>query len=66
MSKKKRKFRIITVEEWCDKANCQKCEYCKDSVFCNYLQFNRITMITMSNTPYKTKDGKYILIEVEE
>lgn len=66
ISKKKRKFRVMTVKERCDKANCKKCEYCSDSVFCDYLQFNGITMMKMSNTPYKTKAGKYILIEVKE
>lgn len=65
ISKKKRKFRVMTVEEWCDKANCKKCEYCSDSVFCDYLQFNGITMMKISNTPYKTKNNKYILIEVK-
>lgn len=65
MNKKKRKFRVMTVKEWCDKANCKKCEYCSDSVFCDYLQFNGITMMKMSNTPYKTKNNKYILIEVK-
>lgn len=64
--KKKRKFKIMTVKEWCDKTNCKKCEYCKDSAFCEYLQFNKIIMMRMSNTPYKTKAGKYILIEVAE
>lgn len=56
----------MTVKEWCDKTNCKKCEYCKDSAFCEYLQFNEIIIMEMSNTPYKTKDGKYILIEVKE
>lgn len=64
--KKKRKFKIMTVKEWCDKTNCKKCEYCKDSAFCEYLQFNEIIIMKMSNTPYKTKAGKYILIEVKE
>lgn len=62
MSKKKRKFRAMTVNEHCNQIDCQKCEYCKDSVFCEYLQFNR----TMINTPYKTKVGKYTLCEVKE
>lgn len=66
MSKKKRKFRVMTVKEWCDKPNCKKCEYCQDSIFCDYLQFNGITEMKMSNIPYKTKAGKYILIEVKE
>ena len=64
--KKKSKFKIMTVKEWCNKTDCKKCEYCKGSVFCDYLQFNGITMMKMSITPYKTKDGKYILIEVKE
>lgn len=65
MSKKKHKFRVMTVKEWCDKTNCKKCEYCQDSIFCDYLQFNGITEMKMSNTPYKTKAGEYILIEVK-
>lgn len=60
--KRKRKFKFMTVKGWCDKTNCKKCEYCKDSTFCEYLQFNK----TMINTPYKTRNGKYILIEVKE
>ena len=64
--KKKRKFKIMTEKEWCDKTNCKKCEYFKDSGFCEYLQFNEIIITEMSNTPYKTKAGKYILIEVKE
>lgn len=48
-----RKFKFITVREWCDKTECQDCEHC----------FN---MFYDKNRPYKTKDGKYILIEVEK
>lgn len=66
INKKKRKLKIMTVKEWCDKTNCKKCEYCKDSAFCEYLQLNEIIIMKMSNTPYKTKAGKYILVEVRE
>lgn len=66
MSKKKRKFKIMTVKEYCDKTNCQKCEYCSGSVFCDYMKFNGIVKMKMSVTPYKTKDDKYILVEVKE
>lgn len=66
MNKKKRKFRVITVQEWCDKTNCEKCEYCSGSVFCDYLKLNGIIMMKTSNTPYKSKNGKYILEELKE
>jgi hypothetical protein len=65
-SKKKRKFRAMTIREYCDLKKCNQCEY-HYGVFgvfrCEYSMFNesRIT-----SKPYKTKDGKYILIEVKE
>lgn len=49
--KTKRKFRAMTVQEWWDKTNCEECEYCSGSVFCDYLKFNGIIMMKMSNTP---------------
>lgn len=67
MSKKKRKFMAMTVEEHCDKVgDCKKCSYCPDTIFCDYMKYNGIVKMKTSVTPYKTKDGKYILIEVKE
>lgn len=65
ISKKKRKFRAMTVEEHCDKVgDCKKCSYCPDTIFCDYMKYNGIVKMKTSVTPYKTKDGKYILVEV--
>lgn len=63
--KKKRKFRAMTVKEYCDKVgDCKKCSYCFNTIFCDYMKFNGIAKMKTSVTPYKTKDGKYILVEV--
>lgn len=51
MSKKKRKFRAMTVSEWCSKGIFHKSEY---------------HLNERGKMPYKTKDGKYIFIEVKE
>lgn len=67
MSKKKRKFRAMTVREWCIPKRCLKCEYHYAIFYCNYLEFNGIDdKEREKNKPYKTKDGKYIFIEVKE
>lgn len=66
-NKPKRKFRAMTVEEHCDKVgDCKKCSYCTDTIFCDYMKYNGIVKMKTSVTPYKTKDGKYILVEVRE
>lgn len=62
MSKKKRKFRAMTINEHCSKG-CSTCEY-KFKMFCFYHNVTGINRIEKSDTPYKTKDGKYILVEV--
>lgn len=67
-SKKKRKLRAMTVREHCYKVGyleCKKCPYCYDEIFCDYMKFNEIVK-DMSVAPYKTKNGKYIFIEVKE
>ena len=51
--KKKRKFKFMTVKEYCNQTDCQKCERC----------FNMFYDRTKS---YRAKDGKYILREVKE
>lgn len=63
-SKPKRKFRAMTVKEHCIKVkNCKKCSYYCDLVICDYTEFNGV--VNKSIAPYKTKNGKYILIEVK-
>lgn len=42
MSKKKRKFRAMTVGEWCDPSKCSQCEYHYNLHFCSYAEFNRV------------------------
>lgn len=64
---KTRKFRAMTVKEHCDKVgDCKKCSYILDTTFCDYMKFNGIIKMKTSVTPYKTKTGKYIFIEVKE
>lgn len=63
MSKKKRKFRAMTIGEHCtgEKKKCEDCEYNRNWWYCAYPNLNKVIE---KNKPYKTKDGKYILIEV--
>lgn len=49
-SKPKRKFKFMTVQEHCNQTDCQKCERCYNLFY-------------DKDKPYKTKNGKYILIE---
>lgn len=66
--KKKRKFRAMTIGEHCnvEKPVCKKCEYRHNWFFCDYSDFNQVYRAHDKNKPYKTKDGKYILVEVKE
>lgn len=70
-SKKKRKFRAMTISEHCTyrKTGCNGCEYRQSltywDYYCDYSDFNQVNKWHDRNKPYKTKDGKYILIEVE-
>lgn len=65
MSKKKRKFRAMTIGEYCtgEKKKCEDCEYNRNWWYCAYPNLNKVIE---KNKPYKTKDGKYILIEEKE
>lgn len=68
---KKRKFRAMTISEHCTyrKTGCNGCEYRQSltywDYYCDYSDFNQVNKWHDRNKPYKTKDGKYILIEVE-
>lgn len=70
MSKKKRKFRVMTIGEHCActyrKTGCIGCEYHYGWFCCDYSNFNKVNRERDGNKPYKTKDGKYILIEVKK
>lgn len=68
MSKKKRKFRAMTIGEHCtgEKKKCEGCEYNRNWWYCAYSNFNKVIQERDKNKPYKTRDGKYILIEVKE
>ena len=57
----------MTIGEHCvgDGTHCKDCEYNHDLFYCDYSDFNQQHRGDRNN-PYKTKDGKYILIEVEE
>lgn len=65
-NKPKRKFRAMTISEWCDPKKCPKCEYHYGAFYCDYSNFNQVNRGRERNKPYKTKDGKYILVEVKE
>ena len=65
-SKKKRKLRAMTIGEYCEQAECKKCEYHYGAFYCAYSNFNGIHNGREHSKSYKTKDGKYILIEVKE
>lgn len=40
--KKKRKFRAMTISEWCDPKKCPKCEYHYGAFYCDYSNFNQV------------------------
>lgn len=61
---KRRKFRCMTIRERCFNNTftpCKGCEY-RYGISCEYPE----SYSSDKNKPYKTKDGKYILIEVNE
>lgn len=62
-SKKKRKFRAMICQEFCFKHEyCENCpEYNDDTRSCS-----RLMRESDCTAPYKTTDGKYILVEVKE
>ena len=64
--KPKRKFRAMTIEEYCAKEHCGKCEYHNGWFYCDYSDYNKVNRGQDKKKPYKTKDGKYIFIEVKE
>lgn len=66
--KKKRKFRAMTICEHCSSITtvCKDCEYRRGLLYCDYSEFNQVHRGRDRNKPFKTKDGKYILIEVKE
>lgn len=63
-NKKKRKFRSMTIGEHCDyiRPRCRDCEYFRSLYYCDYSKFNKVQT---GKGPYKTKDGKYIFVEVK-
>jgi hypothetical protein len=65
-NKPKRKFRAMTISEWCDPKKCPKCEYHYGAFYCDYSNFNQVNRGREKNKAYKTKDEKYILREVSE
>lgn len=61
MSKKKRKFRVMTFGEF-----CHKHRFCRQCPMYDKRIYGCITPYFESNDPFRTKNGKYILIEVKE
>lgn len=68
MSKKKRKFRAMTNSEFCGiyaglkKFDCRYCSLYRQTDVCELVEDWEL----ISKKPYKTKNGKYILVEVKE
>lgn len=61
MSKKKRKFRVMTNLEFCHKHRfCRQCPMYDERIY------GCITPYFKDNDPFRTKNGKYILVEVKE
>ena len=61
---KKRKFRCMTIREHCFNSkltSCKECEY-RSGICCQYPE----SYSSDKNKPYKTRKGKYILIEVKK
>ena len=56
--KQKRKFRAMTIKEHCSSTYCQCCEYRN----CLYCELHGVSC----NELYKTKNGKYIFMEVKK
>lgn len=62
--KKKRKFRAMTIRERCFNSKftpCKDCEY-RSGIRCQYPE----SYLSDKDKPYKTRNGKYVLIEVKE
>lgn len=57
--KRKRKFRVMTFGEF-----CHKHRFCKQCPMYDNRIYGCITPYFESNDPFRTKNGKYILIEV--
>lgn len=62
--KRKRKFRAMTISEWCDPKKCPKCEYHYGAFYCAYSIFNGLNRGQNKSKSYKKRNGKYILVEV--
>lgn len=66
--KKKRKFRAMTNSEFCrmyaglKKFDCRNCSLYRQTDDCELVEEWELN----SKKPYKTKDGKYILVEVKK
>lgn len=67
-SKKKRKFRAMTNVEFCityacdENIDCEDCSLYRQADVCELSE----DWSLIAKKPYKTKDGKYIFIEVKE
>lgn len=61
MSKKKRKFRAMTCGEF-----CRKYDFCGDCPMYDKRIYDCSTPDFKGNDPFRTKNGKYILVEVKE
>ena len=57
----KRKFRVMTFGEF-----CYKHRFCKQCPMYDNITYSCIAPYFESNDPFRTKNGKYILIEVKE
>lgn len=66
--KKKRKLRAMTNAEFCETYACEENFNCSECSMYYYTSACELAedWSLISKKPYKTKDGKYILIEVTE
>lgn len=63
---KKCKFVSMSIGKYCTTKGCKNCEYFSSKIFCDYTPTNGVSRDRNGEKPFKTKDGKYILIEVRE
>lgn len=64
--KRKHKFRAMTNAEFCRTYAGEANFDCSNCSLFHYSGLCELTDISIPKKPYKTKDGKYILIEVKE
>lgn len=62
MRKKKRRFRAMTISEWCDPKKCPKCEYHYGAFYCAYSIFNGLNRGQNKSKSYKKETANTYLL----